>query len=242
MTRLLPATLGLCAVSSLLALPARADDGAPSDPSGRVHLALRTGFGVPFGKYADARTVATFRDDDVNAIADDTYGVIPVWLDAGYWLSSNFMLGAYFMYGLVLPKSAPANDPLAGGCPEGFDCAATGLRAGIQAQYAFSVDGPLRPWIGLGLGYEWVHTDIEGSAGLALQLESSNSGPEFLHLQGGADVVLHPRFMLGPFASVSALRYTSCSVKLGGQEQPCEIDQGAWHGWLALGVRGAFNL
>jgi hypothetical protein len=224
--------------SSTVASSARAAE-ASTDPSGRVHLAFRTGYGLPFGKYADARTIATFRVDDVNAISNDTYGVVPLWIDAGYWLSSNFLIGAYFMYGLVFPKTAPVNDPLSGGCPETYDCSAIGVRAGVQAQYAFITDGSVRPWVGLGIGYEWVTTHVEGAL---LELELHNSGPELIHVQGGADFSLNPSFALGPFASVSALRYTSCSAELLGAEQPCDINAGAWHGWIAFGVRGAFDL
>jgi hypothetical protein len=234
----LAATALCCSLSS----SAAAGD-AGTNPSGRVHLALRTGYGLPFGKYANARTLATVRFDDVNSISDDTYGVVPLWIDAGYWLTQNLMLGGYFMYGLVFPKTAPANDVLSGGCPASFDCAATGVRAGIQAQYAFSAGDSVRPWVGLGLGVEWVSTHVEGGTGLlALDLETSNFGPELIHLQGGADYILHPSFALGPFASLSALRYTSCATKLSGEEQPCEINEGAWHGWLAFGLRGAFDL
>ncbi len=224
-----------------MAPSARAQE-TPSDLSGRVHLAFRTGYGVPFGKYADTRTIASFTVDDVNAISDDTYGVVPLWIDAGYWVSESLLLGAYFMYGLVFPKTAPADAPLSGGCPETFDCSAIGVRAGVQAQYAFITGAGVRPWVGLGIGYEWVSTSVEGTAGLALELESQSSGPEFIHVQGGADFVLHPRFALGPFASMSALRYTSCGAKLSGEEQPCDIDEGAWHGWIAFGVRSAFDL
>lgn len=233
--------LAALALASTLSSSAPAAD-ASANPSGRVHLALRTGYGIPFGKYAEARTLATVRFDDVNSISDDTYGVVPLWIDAGYWLTENLLLGGYFMYGLVFPKTAPADDPLRGGCPESFDCAATGVRAGIQAHYAFSAGESVRPWVGLGLGLEWVSTHVEGGAGaLELDLETSNFGPELIHLQGGADYILHPSFALGPFASVSALRYTSCSTKLSGEEQPCEINEGAWHGWIAVGLRGAFD-
>jgi hypothetical protein len=229
-----------CALSLGSSRSARAAD-APGDLSGRVHLAFRTGYGLPFGKYADTRTIDSFTVDDVNAISDDTYGVVPLWIDAGYWLSDSLLLGAYFMYGLVFPKTATIDDPLGGGCPDTFDCSATGVRAGVQAQYAFITDASVRPWIGLGIGYEWVSTHVEGTD-LPLDFESDNSGPEFIHLQGGADFIVHPSFALGPFVSVSALRYTSCSTKLAGNEQSCDIDEGAWHGWIAFGVRSAFDL
>jgi hypothetical protein len=215
--------------------------GEPSTGAlARFRLGLRTGFGVPFGQYAEVRTFASFRDPDVNAISDDVHGVIPFWLDAGYRLSSQLTVGAYFVFGLVLPKVAPATNPLSGGCPEGFDCAATGLRAGIQGEYAF-LTGPVRPWLGLGLGYEWVETHLQGKT-LDLDLATGHSGPEFLHLQAGTDFRLTPNFALGPFLTLTAMQYTSCRLELNGQRQSCELDDRAWHGWALLGARGTLDL
>jgi hypothetical protein len=226
-------------VSLIWSLPASAEDPG-SHELHRFRLGLRTGFGVPFGRYAEVRTLASFRDQEVNAISDDVHGVIPFWLDAGYRLSSQLTVGGYFVFGLVLPKVAPAGNPLSGGCPEGFDCAATGLRAGVQAEYAF-LNGPVRPWLGLGVGYEWVHTRLEGKT-LDLDLATWHSGPEFLHLQGGSDFRLYPGFALGPFVTLTAMQYTSCSLELSGQRQSCELDDRAWHGWLLVGARGTLDL
>lgn len=235
------ARLGAFAAALLGAEP----DLARAEPSEngadrRVHLGLRTGFGLPFGKYADVRTFATFRDSDVNALSDDIHGAIPLWLDAGYRVTPRLMLGGYLVYGLVLPKVAAASDPLGGGCPEQFECAALGVRAGLQAQYRFG-DGPVRPWVGVALGYEWVQSSITGEV-LDLEVSTWHHGPELLHVQGGADFRLSEGFGLGPFAALSALRYASCSLVVSGQEQACELDAGAWHGWAVLGVRGALEL
>lgn len=223
------------ALALVTAPAARADDAHP------FRLALRTGYGVPFGRYADVRTIATFRDPDVNALSDDTYGVIPFWLDAGYEVTPHLLLGAYFAFGIVLPKVAPASNPLSGGCPDGVDCAAIGIRAGIQAEYAFAPDASTQPWLSLGLGYEWVSTTIEDED-IGLEVKSLHHGPELLQLSGGVDFRLTPAFGLGPFATLSALQYTSCSFELSGTEQPCEIEDAAWHGWVLLGVRGVLGL
>ena len=106
-----PAALSALLLS--LALPARAD-GEP----GRLRLGLRSGFALPYGRFADIRTLATFRDTNVHSLSDDIHGAIPIWLDAGYQLTPRLMLGGYAVLGLVLPKVAPAMNPLSGGCPE----------------------------------------------------------------------------------------------------------------------------
>jgi hypothetical protein len=242
--RLLRLAAGLFFGLCLGAEPASAADAAPAaprEPSG-FHLALRTGFGLPLGHYADVRNLASFRDSDVNALGDDTHGVIPVWIDAGYWLDPHILVGAYFMYGLVLPKTASASDPLGGGCPEGLDCFALGLRFGVQAQYRFAPGNATSPWLGLALGYEWISTQIEGELfSTRFEADTTHSGPDLLQLQGGVDFALSEVFALGPFAAVSAMQYTSCSLELAGEESDCEIEDGGWHGWLVFGVRGSLE-
>jgi hypothetical protein len=235
----------LAALAGLVVAPALAAEVPAPDPvriGGRLHFALRTGFGLPLGQYANVQALASVQDED-NAIGDDTYGVIPIWFDAGYRLSDRLLLGAYFMFGIVLPKTAPADNPLGGGCPEGFDCFATGVRLGAQAQYSFAPEATLDPWLGVGLGYEWVSTQLEGEV-FSFPFESSTrySGPDLLQLQGGVDFHTRSIFSVGPFGSVSAMRYTSCSLTLGGEESRCELEEGGWHGWLVFGMRGVVEL
>lgn len=228
-------------------VPVRTAVAEPTPPAsaplgGRLHLALRTGFGLPLGKYADVQVLAGVRDDD-NAIRDDTHGVIPIWIDVGYRLDDRLLLGGYFMFGLVLPKTAPADNPLGGGCPEGFDCSATGIRFGVQAQYSFAPAATLNPWLGVAIGYERVGTDLEGEV-FSIPFEASThySGPDLLQLQGGLDFRAGELLSIGPFASGSAMQYTSCSLTLAGEQSRCELDEGGWHGWLVLGVRGVVEL
>lgn len=234
-------TLGAAALLGVLAASGHARGEPAAAEMTRLQLGLRTGFGLPLGKYADVRTLAGVRFEEVNALSDDIHGVIPLWLDAAYRLTQRLSVGAYFVYGLVLPKVAPAADPLGGGCAEAFDCSATGLRAGVQALYALTDGGAVRPWIGLAIGYEWVNTEIQGQD-IDFRLETWHSGPEFLNLQGGADFRLARGFGLGPFVGISAMQYTSCSVELASREGPCELDERAWHGWAVFGVRGVLEL
>jgi len=232
----------LGALGFVAAQAGAAEDAPAAREASGVHLALRTGFGLPLGRYADVRTLAGFRDSDVNSLGDDTHGVIPLWLDAGYWLDAHVLLGAYFMYGLVLPKTASVTDPLGGGCPEGLDCNASGLRFGIQAQYRFAPGHSMSPWVGLGLGYEWISSRIEGELfSTRFEAATTHSGPDLLQLQGGVDFALAEAVGLGPFAALSAMQYTTCSLELAGENNECELEDRSWHGWLVFGVRGSFE-
>jgi hypothetical protein len=232
---------GLCLGAGTARAAEAAAAAAPPEPSA-FHLALRTGFGFPLGRYADVRNLAGFRDADVNALGDDTYGVVPIWIDAGYWIDPHLLIGAYFMYGLVLPKTASAGDPLGGGCPEGLDCFAFGLRFGVQAQYRFAPGSATSPWLGLAVGYEWISSHIEGELfSTRFEAATTHSGPDLLQLQGGLDFALTDLLALGPFAAVSAMQFTSCSLTLAGEESECEVEDGAWHGWLVFGLRGSLE-
>ena len=94
-----------------------------------------------------------------------------------------------------------------------------------------------------GLGYEWITTRLEGELfANPIEASASHSGPELLHVQGGVDLAVAPGLAVGPFASLSGVRYTTCSTELSGEELDCEIEDGAWHGWLVVGVRGALGL
>lgn len=230
---------GLAALLAALSAPAEpaASEARP------FHLALRTGFGLPLGSYADVRQIGPLRDEDVISLSDDVHGAIPLWLDLGYRVHPNVMLGAYVMYGLVLPKSAEVDNPLAGGCPEGLDCFGAGIRAGLQAQYAFSPGAPIEPWLGVALGVEWITSHVQGQAfGFDLDIATSHFGPDPLQLQGGVDFRLGPAFALGPFAALSVMQYTSCTAELDGESIECRLPDKAWHGWLVLGLRGSLGL
>jgi hypothetical protein len=248
---LLPRALGGSALGLWLAgaavLPAVAraepEQAEPERAEPRLHLGLRTGFGLPLGHYAAIRTVASFRNTDVNALSDDTYGAIPIWLDVGYRWSAHWMFGVYAMAGLVLPKTAETSDPLGGGCPDGLECSAFGVRLGLQAQYRFAPGESLDPWLGLGIGYEWIWSDLEGEV-FSIPVDASNdyAGPDLAHVQGGLDIRVSDSASLGPFLSLSAMRYTSCTATISGDTVDCELDEQSWHGWLMLGVRGALEL
>ena len=236
--RAVAAGVVLCATPSLAQGPAE-----PSSKERPIHVGLRTGFGIPFGSYASVRETASFADDDINRLSDDIHGAIPLWLDLGYRPNAQLMLGGYFMYGVVLPKTARADEPLGGGCPEGVDCFGYGLRFGVQAQYSFLPGSFVDPWLGLGFGLEWISSQLEGQLlGFPINSASSHSGLELVHVQGGADLRVSPGFAIGPFAAVSAMQYTSCSAELMGDAADCRIIDVAWHAWLVLGVRGVLGI
>lgn len=205
-------------------------------------LGARLGYGIPMGKLAD--------DGADSDLSNYISGMVPLQLDVGYRVIPNLMVGGYFMYGFgitgdSLDKSCDAAKAL------GVDasCSAHDLRLGLQAQYHFMPEGDVDPWLGAGLGYEWLSFGVDVSSGGVSQKNTiTGRGFEFINLQGGVDFPLAPNFGLGPFLSFSVGQYSKASTDCSGtgcdptDSGSQDIDNKAMHEWLTIGARGTFVL
>jgi hypothetical protein len=191
-----------------------ADDGIGLD------LGLRLGYGIPMGSSAK----------DVK-MSDHVDGQIPIWIDAGYRFTPNIMAGAYFSYGFMGLKD----------CPSGADCSAHDMRLGLQGQYRIMPGEFVDPWVGVGIGLEWLGSSVSGGG---QTVSTTASGTEFLDLQGGADFKVADMLTVGPFLSLSLAQYNglSTSCPAGLQCADGDIHDKALHEWLILGVRGVFGI
>jgi hypothetical protein len=121
------------------------------------------------------------------------------------------------------------------------------VRLGVQVQYHFLPKKELDPWLGAGLGYEWLTRATEQSFdGVGTETSITVKGFELINLQGGLDFKVAPGLALGPFLFFSIGRYTSLSGSCSGNTcddfTPRGDDPGddATHYWLLLGVRSTF--
>jgi len=195
---------------------------------GNVHLGLRLGYGIPLGNAANADSPG-----DQDAKLSDTYtGIIPIWLDVGYFVTPNIMLGLYGHYGIGL--MADGED----GCPEGADCSGSVIRFGLQGQYHVSRGQSVDPWFGLGVGYEIASAT---RSALGQELTVTVKGFEFVNLQAGADFKVADNVAIGPFVSFSLGQYSSQSVDPEIPGLGDDIPNKAIHEWLTLGVKGSFG-
>ena len=196
---------------------------------GNVHLGLRLGYGIPLGNAAGASDVP----GDQDAKLSDTYsGMIPIWLDLGYFVTPNIMLGLYGHYGIGLIADGEE------GCPEGADCSGSVIRFGVQGQYHLSRGQSLDPWFGLGVGYELASAKFSGGG---QDLTVTVKGFEFANLQAGVDFKVADNVAVGPFVSFSLGQYSSQSVDPEIPGLSDDIPNKAIHEWLTLGVKGSFG-
>jgi hypothetical protein len=101
---------------------------------------LRLGVGVPLGKAGE--DILTGAERDLN---DLTTWRAPVWVDVGYSPSSAFTIGAYAQIGVGGNGDA---------CTA--DCDWSDVRVGAEAELRFAPGAVVNPWLGVGLGYEWL--------------------------------------------------------------------------------------
>jgi hypothetical protein len=174
--------------------------------------------------------------------------MIPLQLDLGYRVIPELAIGGYVMYGFgFLPDDTSERcddtDNVAGVTAS---CSVHDVRLGIQAQYHFLPRKKLDPWLGLGVGYEWLTFGIDASGGGSdVDISATIHGFEFVNLQGGLDFKVARGLGLGPFLSFSIGQYSdtssSCSGACTGFNSNSEdVENKALHQWLLLGIRGTF--
>ncbi len=210
--------------SSPAEAPNEHSEPAPKRGVRKLEIGARLGVALPMGNFvADGTGTSSTSLSDAFAVR------IPIMIEAGYDVTSHVMLGFHLQYGIIVDKSGDS------GCPSGSSCSDHDLEIGIEGQYHFAPSQPVDAWVGLGLGYE-----IEGET-ITLAGESQNyslEGPQFLKLQGGADLRVGRALTVGPFLSFSLAEYT----KATNNGQTTDIPAAALHEWLSLGVKGTFKI
>jgi hypothetical protein len=215
----------------------------------KFELGFRTGYGIPFGKIYDREET----DSSNNDIKDGVAGQIPLWVDIGARLNGQLFIGGYVVYGVGLLADEFSNDcddadQAADALGGSVSCSVSDVRLGANVHYHFGAPGAsLDPWIGAGLGYEWLTLSEGISVGSqAVDLSITLHGFEFANLQAGLDFPLSEVAALGPFVAVSFASYgtgrVTCSGDCGTADdtQSESIDDTSVHEWLFLGVRAAF--
>jgi hypothetical protein len=198
---------------------------------------LRLGVGLPLGKAGEDPFGA---ERDLN---DLTPWRAPVWVDLGYALSGAATVGAYAQVGV-----GGAGDSCVG------DCDWSDIRVGAEAEWRFLPGAPVDPWLGVGLGWEWlsfrqlvsveVPDDMGNMVTATGRVAERFGGPELM-LHGGIDFQVEDALRIGPYASATVSQYLTDSFSCTPPSELCpsdgSIDGSALHSWIGVGLRGAYT-
>jgi hypothetical protein len=183
-------------------------------------------------------------------VSDASSGTIPVIVDIGWRMMHHLYVGAYGQVAPVLLREDPRS------CPQGFDCSAQNWRMGLQVDAHLLPHTRVDPYVGIGGGYEILHTHVSGNAPIPLPSGTivghvdqsvTDRGWEFGNLTVGFDYRFSHGFGLGPFGTATLARYNvrdvNRTVTVGGTEVPtpvASVDH-ALHEQFLFGLRGTFN-
>jgi hypothetical protein len=218
-------------------------------PSSGFEWGIGVGFAVPFG-HADSGArvfeAAPGGGDASMQIRDGSMGGlvtyrVPLILELGYRLSPRWWIG-------LRPEIATGG--YGGQCPTAADCKWTDLRLGALAKLHFAPNTKMDPWLGVNLGWEWLRPsasvtlpgEVTGSAtAQSVNIKQTIGGP-LLEVLGGLAFDFGEHIQAGPFVSAAVGRYVrswfECSSTAIGCAQPSWIDDGAFHGWVSIGIAG----
>jgi outer membrane protein len=248
-----PAALSPAAPSPDASAPAE-----PGDPSGDIDPTLdssnasvaadrRTGFtaglrlgvGLPLGQAGHDLLLGSERD-----LKDLTPWRAPIWLDVGYSPTASTTIGVYAQVGTGGTGDACIAS----------DCDWSDIRVGAELEWRILPGAPVNPWLGLGLGYEWlsyralVTTDVpdgEGGTGTFTGRYTERFGGPELMLHGGIDFQVEDALRIGPYASATVGQYMTDSYSCQPATPECpsngSLDGAGFHSWIGFGLRGAYT-
>lgn len=203
---------------ALLAAPlARADENSG------FQGAIRTGFVLPFGQIYGSGTNSAGL-----GFGDSVTGFVPIMLEAGFRFNPNVMVGIFGQYAFGIAKNC-----------DGAACSLSDFTAGIQAHYHFAPQEALDPWVGLGVGYEWLPLSVTTGS---FSQDATYRGFQFVNLQFGVDFPVTSTFKLAPYASFALGQYSSGSTSGSAGSGSGDVTNTALHEFLTFGFRGSFNL
>jgi hypothetical protein len=118
------------------------------------------------------------------------------------------------------------------------------VRFGFEVLWHLGLDRPVDPWLGLGVGYEWLNLSVTTPDGT---INGTVRGFEWANLQLGIDFMLGRSFRLGPFVRSRIGQYDSGSLGLinqqGGEVAGSgDIQSKTIHVWIDVGLRFSFLL
>jgi len=214
----------------LLAVCLVASPGSAEELPTRFEAAVRTAVGIPIGN----ATGATDRAPGGTHLSDLVSWSVPLELELGARIGPAFV-GGYVSYAFGKAGSA---------LETGTDRSANNVRFGFEVLWHLAPDRSVDPWLGMGVGYEWLNLSVTSPDGT---VTGTARGFEWVNLQLGIDFMLGPSFRLGPFVRSRIGQYDTGSLGFinpqGGQASGSgDIQSKSIHTWIDVGLRFAFLL
>ncbi len=190
----------------------------PAPPQG-PSLGARVAWGFPAGNIVSGESLS-------GALS----GALPLQLDLSWRFDRHFSAGFLFSY-------APG---FVNACPPGDSCSGRSTGFGLQAIYTLDPAGALRPWLGIGVGYQWLKLE-QTSAGIVYA--DTFSGFQWVDLQVGGDLSLTSRLWVGPYAAMTFATFSDVSASAGGLAGSGSIPSGdrRLHEWIVVGLRATYE-
>lgn len=220
------------------------DEPAASHDSGKelpVHLELgaRTGYSFSDGDYANGVPIGS-----PSRLLPGTTGGLPIVLDLGVRIGKRVYFGAFFQYAFLATSCPKVDSTLA----TTASCGGHDLRGGIAVQLHLAPRGSIDPWIGFGVGHEWLTNNVAASAsdGSSANLSYTLHGWDVADAMVGVDLHTRGGFAFGPYAEVTSGSFASASKTLTGSGQGAsdstDITATSAHQWFTVGLRGTFEI
>ncbi len=185
------------------------------------------------------------------SVHESSGGAIPVIVDLGVRVIPQLYAGIYGSWASIFTKNNPTS------CPGDLDCKTDQWRFGVEFDYHPMPHKRLDGYVGLGGGYEILHTTINGPITVPTALGTFpaqasagiiDRGWEFATLSGGFDYRINRGVGIGPFLSASLAEYGvhtgNQSATINGMQvanTPVPPVTHGLHELLFAGLRGTFN-
>ena len=185
------------------------------------------------------------------SVNDGSHGAMPLILDLGWRFLPELYAGLYGQYAPVFTRTNDVE------CFAGFTCTTQDWRFGIEGDFHPIPRSRLDPYVGLGFGYEILHTKVSGPqvvptpAGFVpgtVDVSAIDRGWEFGTLIVGFDGRIDPALGIGLFASASLNKYNihtgTETILVDGtpvSSSPLPDVNHGFHEIYMVGVRGTIN-
>jgi hypothetical protein len=218
--------LGLTVLLAVL-FPGWARAQAPRDEERTTFEAgFRAGVGFPLGNLSSGKK-----------LTDWVTLALPLTFELGARIFGKYEIAAMGQYAIGAVDSTTGS-----GCYTGNNaCSASIGQIGVEFLYHPLGLAAVDPFIGVGVGYEWlvVRATVEGR-----NYDQALGGFNWAILQGGVDLSLGKGFRVGPYGLVSLGQYQSSNFTVptpsGPQSGSTSIANPAVHLWLSVGLRLLF--